>query len=208
MRRDRRDILITVILLAVFTGLVFLNYYSFKLFEERTSARIERHEALEAWQQERLAAREATREFIRMRELARDNDISDIIVFQEEYSAIKEEYLSSISSISKDLEEKVVNIGDINDLVSRRIDASKRFQESLESMSNIPAPLEDFYSKLMAYLENDINTWQATRSYYSGSYDGEEADLKQLHRKNSALYQQALELQKEIYSDYGLEDLL
>lgn len=208
MRKDRKDITITTILLVVFAGLLFLNHIYYKTFEERTSVRIERHEALKALQEERLAAREATREFIRMRDLTRDNDIREIITFQEEYSAVKDEYMSSISRISGELEEKVVNIEDIIDLVERRIEASRRFQQNLEDISIIPLPLEDFYSELLVFLDHDIDTWQATGSYYSGSYDGDEADLEELHRRNSEIYQQIVEMQQEIYSEYGLENLL
>ena len=100
MTENRKEILITSILLLIFAGLLFLNYISYKEFQKTTLKRIERHEALEALQEEKLAARQKTTEFIRLRELARDQEIKDILEFNEEYSSIEREFTSSINSIS------------------------------------------------------------------------------------------------------------
>jgi hypothetical protein len=208
MTGNRKDKLITIIILVIFAGLICLNFISYEVFEKRTSPRMERHNALEAWQQERLAAREATGESIRLRELTRNQDTRDIIEFDKEYSAIMQDYKASISRISEELEKKVVNIDELKDLADRRMNAAKRFRDSLKDVNDIPAPLEEFHDMLMDFLENDISAWQETSSYYSGSYSGDEAGINELHRKNSALYQQVIDLQKELYYGYGLEYLL
>jgi hypothetical protein len=180
---------------------------SYEIYEKRTITRIERHNILEAQQLEKLNARKITAEFIRLREIARDQDIKDIFGFDKEYSDIKKEYLESIAGISEELEEKVVNIDDIMALVEKRIAAAGKFKERLENIEYIPGPLEDFHGLLIFFLENDISTWEATRSYYAGDYDGSDSDLKRLHSENTTIYGQTEELQKEIYSSYGLEDL-
>jgi hypothetical protein len=208
MIEKHKDIIITTILLIIFSGLVFLNFVFHEIYGKRTQARIEMHDALEAQQQERLNARETTAEYIKLREIARDQDIKDVFSFDEEFSGLKNEYLESIAGISEELEGKVVNIDDIRALVDKRIAAARKFKERLENIEYIPGPLEDFHDLLIFFLENDISTWEATRSYYAGDYDGSDSDIKILHNENSSLYRQTEELQKEVYSQYGLEDLL
>ena len=208
MNKNRKDIIITTILLIIFAGLVCLNFVFHEIYGKRTQARIEMHDALEAQQQERLDARRITAEFIKLRELSRNQDIKDVFSFDEEFSGLKNEYLESIAGISEELEGKVVNIDDIGALVDKRIAAARKFKERLENIEYIPGPLEDFHGLLISFLENDISTWEATRSYYAGDYDGSDSDIKRLHSENSSLYRQTEELQKEIYSRYGLEDLL
>ena len=208
MIEKHKDIIITTILLIIFSGLVFLNIVFHEIYGKRTQARIEMHDALEAQQQERLDARRITAEFIKLRELSRNQDIKDVFSFDEEFSGLKNEYLESIAGISEELEGKVVNIDDIRALVDKRIAAARKFKERIESIEYIPGPLVDFHDFLIFFLENDISTWEATRSYYAGDYDGSDSDIKRLHDENSSLYSQTEELQKEIYSRYGLEDLL
>ena len=91
MNKNRKDIIISTILLIIFSGLVCLNYFSYEIYEKRTLVRIKRHNTLEAQQLEKLNARQMTAEFIRLREIARNQDIKDIIGFDEEYSGIKKE---------------------------------------------------------------------------------------------------------------------
>jgi hypothetical protein len=208
MTENRKDKLLTTMILVIFTGLVCLNLISYEMFEKKALARIERHNALEALQQEKMAARDATEEFIRMRELNRNQDIGDIIDFNKKYSAIRRKYQASISGILEEAEKKAVNMDDLKELADRRINAAKRFRDSLKDIRDIPAPLEEFHNMLLDFLENDISAWQETGLYYSGNYSGDEEDIKEIHRKNSVLYQQAIDLQKEIYSGYGLEYLL
>lgn len=208
MTGNRKDKLITIIILVIFTGLVCLNLISYEIFEKKAMARMERHNALEDLQKEKMAARDATEEFIRLRELNRNQEIGDIIDFDKEYSAIRRKYQASISGILEEAEKKAVNIDNLKELADRRINAAKRFRDSLKDIEFIPEPLEIFYKMLLDFLENDISAWQETGLYYSGNYSGEEEDIKETHRKNSAVYQQAIDLQKEIYSSYGLEHLL
>jgi hypothetical protein len=208
MNINRKDVIITVILLIIFAGLICLNYFSYEFSEKRATARIEMHNALEARQQEKINARLATAEHIRLREIARNQDISDIFNYDEVYSGLEKEYLDNIAGISEELEKKVVNIIDIVSIVNKRITAAKEFKESLENIDYIPEPLEDFHDLLLFFLENDISTWQATKSYYNGDYEGDIAEIRRLHSENSLLYRQTEELQKEIYALYELEDLL
>jgi len=205
---NKKDILVTVILIICFAGLILYNTVSYQITRNRTGERIERHKILEAEQQEKLAAREATRELIEFRRLTRDQDIKDIISFDERYSRIKKEYLSLINRIAEEMDNKVVNIDDIVSLAGERIEASERFREGIMNMVSIPEPLEGFYDLLLEFLDNDIFTWKETRSYYSGTYDGDVGDIRQLHNINTRLYRQVEELQREVYSRYGLGGLL
>jgi hypothetical protein len=208
MTENRKEIIITIILIFIFTGLIYLNFISFEIFEKRVLARIERHSILEAQQQEKQDARQSTADYIRSREIARNQDIKDIVDFDKKYSEFKKDYLENLDIIAEGLEEKVVNIDDIIALAAKRIAAARKFRESLENIEHVPEPLEDLHNLLLLFLENDIATWEATRSYYSGEYNGSIADMKKLHNDNTLLYQQTQELQKEVYSLYGLEDLL
>lgn len=207
MIKNSKEIIITTILLIIFTGLLCFNYISYEAFEKRTLSRIERHKVLEAQQQERLAARQLTFEFIRMRELARDQDIRDMISFNQNYLALLEDYRESIAGVSRELEDKVVNIEDIEVLVDKRITAARSFKDGFTAIENIPGPLEEFYDLFLEFLESDISTWQETRSYYSGSYEGSSSDIQKMQDENSILYRKAEDLLKEVYSAYDLEDL-
>jgi chromosome segregation ATPase len=205
--RNKIDVITTTVLLVLFSGLIAYNTAAFEVSRERARASLERHQALEAKQLERQAAREATRELIEERRMARNQEISDIIAFDEELSRLKEEYISSIDRISGEMENKVTNIDDLISLTDERIEAAEEFMEGLEDMET-PEVLQEFHLLLLEFLENDIHTWQETRSYYSGDYTGGNQSLEELHRKNSELFQQVDRMQSEIYSSYGLEDLL
>ena len=163
---------------------------------------------LEAQQQEKLTARQATREFIILRALTRDRDIKEIIEFDELYSEIEEEYLSKINRISEEMENKLVSIEDVKDLVDERIDASRQFKDEVIGINNVPGPLEDFYGLLLKFLDNDISTWLQIKLYYSGFYEEDDNGIKELYRVNSELFRQIGEKKGEIYSKYELGNLI
>ncbi len=212
--KNYKDIIVISLLLFCFAGLLTYNIISFELFGRAALVRMERHAALEAQQQEKILARQITREFIELQSLIKIQDAADIIEFDARYVEIKKDYLSGISSISEEFEQKVVNIEKIRILTGERIRIAERFKGELDSIGTIPGPLDDFYGSLLEFADNDIYTWKEILLYYSTDFsiqDGQLIDddrIKELYIKNQDLYREVEELQTEIYSEYGLESFL
>jgi hypothetical protein len=208
MSDKQKEIMIISMLVIIFAGLLYYNILSSEAFKKKQLARIQRHEILEAQQLEKAAARQATREFIELRILSRNQEMRDMVEFDEKYSNIKKEYLSSINKISEELEKKVINIDDISSIVQQRIHAAVVFKENLLMIEKIPEPLGGIYDLILEFLDNDIYTWQEIKSYYEGTFIGDDSDISELLRKNSELYDQIEDFQQEIYSQYDLEGIL
>ncbi len=212
--KNYKDIIVTSLLLLCFAGLLSYNIITFELFGRAAIERIERHAILEAEQLEKIAARQATFEFIELRNLAEIQDAADIIKFDAVYAEIKKDYLSGIGSISEEFEQKVVNIDKIKILTNKRIRIAEKFKQELEAIFIIPEPLDDFYDSLIEFADNDIYTWEEILIYYSKDLSMDNALLKdddivkELYIENQELYREVEELHIEIYSKYGLESLL
>ena len=212
--KNFKDILVTSLLMFCFVGLLSYNIISFELFGRAALARMERHAALEARQQEKIYARQITREFIELQNLIKVQDAADIIEFDAIYAEIKKDYLSGIGSISEEFEQKVANIDNIRILTGERIRIAEKFKEELGSIGMVPEPLDDFYSSLLEFVDNDIYTWEEILLYYSTNFSMQDEQLidddgiKELYMKNQDLYMEVEELQAEIYSEYGLESFL
>ncbi len=208
-----KDILVTALLMFCFAGLLTYNIVSFELFGRVALARMEMHAALEAQQQEKIYARQITRKFIELRNLTKIQDAADIIEFDARYVEIKKDYLSGIGSISEEFEQKVANIDDIRILTGKRIRIAEKFKEELGSIGTIPEPLDDFYSSLLEFADNDIFTWKEILMYYSTDFSMQDGlidnnRIKELYMENQDHYREVEELQAEIYSEYGLESFL
>ena len=211
--KNLKDTVVTSLLVLCFAGLLSYNIISFELFGRVAIERKERHAILEAEQQEKMLARQATLELIEFRKLTKIKDAADIIDFDTVYVEIKNDYLSGIDSISEEFEQKVINIDDIRSLTDKRIKIAERFKQELEAMSMIPEPLDDFYGSLIEFAENDIYTWEEILKYYSKDLSVDNIQLnddriKELYIKNQEFYKEVEEMHIEIYSKYGLESLL
>jgi hypothetical protein len=212
--KNYKDIIVTLLLVLCFAGLLSYNIITFELFGRAAIERMERHAVLEAEQQEKIAARQTVLEFIELRSLAKIQDAADIIKFDAVYVEIKRDYLSSIGSISEEFEQKVANIDNIKILTNERIKIAEKFKQELEAISIIPEPLNDFYSSLIEFADNDIYTWKEILIYYSKNLSIDNVQLngddkiKEIYMRNQELYREVEELHIEIYSKYGLGSLL
>lgn len=212
--KNHKDIIATSLLLLCFAGLLSYNIITFELFGRPALERMERHAVLEAQQQEKIIARQATIEYIKLRDLAKIQDAADIMEFDAVYAEIKKDYLSSINSISEEFEQKVVNMDSIKILTNERIKIAEKFKQGLEDISMIPEPLNDFHASLIEFADNDIYTWKEILIYYSKNLSintiqlNNDDRIRELYMKNQELYREVEELHIEIYSRYGLESLL
>jgi len=192
-KKNRKDLIIISIVLTVFTALLVTNIVISCDYDRKAA---EGNEA---------EAGETVQDTVNLRELSRNQDMGEIIDFDEKYSEMEGEYLDKISDMS---DIKAVNMRDIIALADERVEAAREFKSGLEGMEDIPEALDDFYVSMLDFLSNDIYTWQEIKLFYSGNFDGDDADIWELHEANSDMYSEVVEKQQKVYSEYGLEDLL
>ncbi len=210
----RNEIIITIILTLIFTGLVTYNFLAVQKYNWIVGQRLEMHQILEAQQIEKIKAREATIAYIKLRSLIKSQDTADIIKFDTWYKKIEGRYLDQINDISREFKQKVTNIEDLKSLVIKRGRAAEDFKQELVNIDEIPEQLESLYFLLLDFLDNDIDTWNGVLVYYSEEFSIEnpliiqDQAINELYLKNSELYRQVEQLRLEIYTKYGLESLL
>ncbi|MFC2145130.1 hypothetical protein ACFLQQ_02260 [Actinomycetota bacterium] len=212
--QKRNEIIITVVFILIFAGLVTYNFFLVQRNNKVVGERMERHHILEAQQLEKIAAREITGTYIKLRSLIRSQETADIIKFDTWYKKTEGQYLDKINNISGEFEQKVINIEDLKSLVVKRIGAAEDFKQELTALDNIPEPLDKLYFLLLDFLDNDINTWNEVHRYYSEDFLDknpfiiQDQATSELYLKNRDLYRQVEGLRLEIYTEYGLESLL
>ena len=212
--QKKNEIIVTLVLILIFAGLVTYNLVTVQRYNRIVSQRSDRHEMLEARQIEKIKAREATGAYIDLRSLIKSQETADIVKFDTWYKKIESQYLDQINEISEEFEQKVINIEDLKSLVIKRGRAAESFKQELLGIIDVPEPLDSFYFLLLDFLDNDINTWNEVLGYYSEDFSIENPSIIQdqaindLYLKNRNIYRQVEELRSEIYTKYGLEDLL
>ena len=210
----RNEIIITIILILIFAGLVTYNFMVVQKYNKVVGQRMERHQALETLQLEKIAARESTVAYIELRSLIKSQETADIIKFDTWYKKIEGQYLDQINEISEEFKQKVTNIEDLKSLVIKRGRAAEDFKQELVNIDDVPEPLDSLYFLLLDFLDNDIDTWNEVLGYYSENFSIENPSIIQdqaiseLYLKNSDLYRQVEQLRLETYTEYGLESLL
>lgn len=133
----------------------------------------------------------------------------EIIEFDEKYRVVKNEYTENVNELSKKINSEILNIDELKELTTQRINVSKKFKNKLSQM-NIPGPLEDFYEFEMEFLNNDIETMALILAYYnSDSYSTYNDDkLKEAYEKSNLWFLKAEEEMSRVYREYNLEYLL
>ena len=133
----------------------------------------------------------------------------EIIEFDEKYRVAKNEYIKKVNELSKKINSEILNIDELKELTTQRINVSKKFKNKLSQM-NIPGPLEDFYEFEMEFLNNDIETMALILAYYnSDSYSTYNDDkLKEAYEKSNLWFLKAEEEMSRVYREYNLEYLL
>ena len=214
MKLKRNEIIVITILTLIFIGLITYNLIVVQRHNRIVGQRLERHQVLEAWQIEKIKAREATVAYIELRSLIKSQETADIIKFDTWYKKIEGQYLDQIKDISREFEQKVTNIEDLKSLVIKRGRAAEDFKQELANIDDIPEPLDSLYFLLLDFLDNDIYTWNEVLRYYSEDFSIEnpliiqDQAINELYLKNSDLYRQVEQLRLKIYTEYGLESLL
>jgi len=214
LKLKRNEIIVITILTLIFIGLITYNLIVVQRHNRIVGQRLERHQVLEAWQIEKIKAREATVAYIELRSLIKSQETADIIKFDTWYKKIEGQYLDQIKDISREFEQKVTNIEDLKSLVIKRGRAAEDFKQELANIDDIPEPLDSLYFLLLDFLDNDIYTWNEVLGYYSEDFSIEnpliiqDQAINELYLKNSDLYRQVEQLRLKIYTEYGLESLL
>ena len=133
----------------------------------------------------------------------------EIIEFDEKYRVVENEYTEKVNELSKKINSEILNIDELKELTTQRINVSKKFRNKLSQM-NIPGPLEDFYEFEMEFLNNDIETMALILAYYnSDSYSTYNDDkLKEAYEKSNLWFLKAEEEMSRVYREYNLEYLL
>ena len=133
----------------------------------------------------------------------------EIIEFDEKYKVAKNEYTEKVNELSKKINSEILNIDELKELTTQRINVSKKFKNKLSQM-NIPGPLKDFYEFEMEFLNNDIETMALILTYYnSDSYSTYNDDkLKEAYEKSNLWFLKAEEEMSRVYREYNLEYLL
>ncbi|GAG53558.1 unnamed protein product [marine sediment metagenome] len=133
----------------------------------------------------------------------------EIIEFDEKYRVAKNEYTKKVNELSKKINSEILNIDELKELTTQRINVSKKFKNKLSQM-NMPEPLEDFYEFEMEFLNNDIETMALILAYYnSDSYSTYNDDkLKEAYEKSNLWFLKAEEEMSRVYREYNLEYLL
>lgn len=133
----------------------------------------------------------------------------EIIEFDEKYRVVENEYTEKVNELSKKINSEILNIDELKELTTQRINVSKKFKNKLSQM-NIPGPLEDFYEFEMEFLNNDIETMALILAYYnSDSYSTYNDDkLKEAYEKSNLWFLKAEEEMSRVYREYNLEYLL
>lgn len=133
----------------------------------------------------------------------------EIIEFDKKYKVAKNEYIKKVNELSKKINSEILNIDELKELTTQRINVSKKFKNKLSQM-NMPEPLEDFYEFEMEFLNNDIETMALILAYYnSDSYSTYNDDkLKEAYEKSNLWFLKAEEEMSRVYREYNLEYLL
>ena len=133
----------------------------------------------------------------------------EIIEFDEKYRVVENEYTEKVNELSKKINSEILNIDELKELTTQRINVFKKFKNKLSQM-NIPGPLEDFYEFEMEFLNNDIETMALILAYYnSDSYSTYNDDkLKEAYEKSNLWFLKAEEEMSRVYREYNLEYLL
>jgi hypothetical protein len=146
-----------IVLAAVITVMIMLVGYNIFLVEYKKA-------------EERRRAEQAARIEREALDKIRSWEARELAEFDQEYGKIMDKFIEEAGELSEKANLRVSSIGELKELTTQRMDASKEFKDKLSGM-DIPRPLEDYYKFEMEFLESDINTMALILDYYnSGNY--------------------------------------
>jgi len=187
---------VKIILIAVTAVIIILVGYNIFLVE---------YQKAEARRQAEQAAR-IEREAL---DKIKSWEAREIVEFDQEYRKIEDKFIEEAGELSEKVNLQVSSIGELKELTTQRMNASKGLKDKLSRM-DIPRPLGDYYKLEMEFLESDIDKMALILDYYnSGNYSAyDDSDLEELYKNNNLLFLKAQQEMQRVYKEYGLEDLL
>jgi len=203
MTKKNREIILSSILVIIIIALVGFNIF----LVEKTKVEVKRvMEELARIEYIKTELRKAKIELLKQKV---EKTSIEIIEFDEKYRVAKNEYTKKVNELSKKINSEILNIDELKELTTQRINVSKKFKNKLSQM-NMPEPLEDFYEFEMEFLNNDIETMVLVIAYYnSNSYSTYNDDkLKEAYEKSNLWFLKAEEEMSRVYREYNLEYLL
>jgi hypothetical protein len=136
----------------------------------------------------------------------KSEEAREVTRYYLELMPVRDEYIKGAVELSRELENEFVNIGQVKELTSERLDGATAYRDKLLLAKNIPAPLENFYNWELDFINSDIETIELVLSYYdSGNYstfDG--LKIKESYIDTGSLFMKAEEELKKVIDYYGL----
>lgn len=85
--------------------------------------------------------------------------------------------------LSGEMKKEFVNMSQVKEFTSDRLDTAMKYRDKLILIENIPAPLENFHNCELDFVNSDIKTIELVLSYYdSGNYSiFNELEIKKLY---------------------------
>ncbi|MBA7508110.1 hypothetical protein ES705_00030 [subsurface metagenome] len=203
MTKKNREIILSSILVIIIIALVGFNVF----LVEKTKVEVGRiMEELAKIEYLKTEFKKAEIELLKQKV---EKTSIEIIEFDKKYKVAKNEYIKKVNELSKKINSEILNIDELKELTTQRINVSKKFRNKLSQM-NIPGPLEDFYEFEMEFLNNDIETMALILAYYnSDSYSTYNDDkLKEAYEKSNLWFLKAEEEMSRVYRECNLEYLL
>ena len=201
MIKSKSEIIISILLVLITVLLVGYNIFSVEMQKVETQRQMEESARLDE-ERERLESE--------MLEELKSKETMELAEYYRKYRPIKAEFIEKTAELSKKMEDKIINIGELEELTIKRLDAARNYKEKLIQIGNVPKPLETFFSYELEFLESDIKTVSLVLSYYgSESYSGfNDNAIEKLYENTRYLLLKAEEELQRVYSQYELEYLL
>ncbi|MBA7586923.1 hypothetical protein ES708_28930 [subsurface metagenome] len=201
MNKLRKEKIILLVLVVIIAILVIYNIFSVEMQKIETKKQLEESARLE---EERARMEREMLEEIRSREA------KEMAEYYQKYRPLKAEFIEEAAYLSEKMKDKIINIEQLIELTTRRLNAARDYREKLIQVGNVPESLETFFSYEMEFLESDIKTVNIVLSYYnSESYsDFNSNAIKKLYENTRSMLLKAGEELQRVYSQYELEYLL
>jgi uncharacterized protein YneF (UPF0154 family) len=204
MNKKTKGTIFSVILILIVVILVGYDVIGVHIQKIKVQKQIEEQEKLE---EEKIKLIEEKKKEL---ELKKEKTIIEIVEFDEKYKVIESEFFDKIARLPDVLNEKFINIDQLEEITIRRISYSKEFKKKLFQIENIPEPLEDFYNFKVDFLNNDIETYTLLNDYYTGKsyYSSNNSKIKDSFYNNILLFSKAEEERTKVYKANNLDYLL
>ena len=146
---------------------------------------------------------------------------NELIEFDKQYYAIAEwNELKTLGAKLKEMGQvfysDTTEVEEMNNIEQKILDLEETISEKLRSLK-IPAPLDEFYQKKLQQISYDMQIATAGIQDYENFKQGKQQtgdnekmlkENKELRGKVDKLYWECDTIRREVYREYGLDDLL